>query len=124
MTVPLDAEQETTFQRLMEETIMIDLHQHPMVMPEDVSRNWEYLRGDSYTWGYEAVRHGGFTAVGTANVHRGMLNTNEMSFIRFADLLDEISMMLSDMERPAAVVKVSNAEEIEAAKQQGKVGFF
>jgi len=124
MTVPLDAEQERKFQRLMEETIMIDLHQHPMVMPEDLGRNWEYLRGDSYTWGYEAVRHGGFTAVGTANVHRGMLNTNEMSFIRFADLLDEISMMLSDIERHDEVVKVSDAEQIEAAKQQGKVGFF
>jgi len=36
MTVPLDAEQERKFQRLMEETIMIDLHQHPMVMPEDL----------------------------------------------------------------------------------------
>ena len=124
MTVPLDAEQERKFQRLMEETIMIDLHQHPMVMPEDLGRNWEYLRGDSYTWGYEAVRHGGFTAVGTANVHRGMLNTNEMSFIRFADLLDEISMMLSDIERHDEVVKGSDAEQIEAAKQQGKVGFF
>ena len=63
ITVPLDGEQERRFQSLMEETIMIDLHQHPMVMPEDVSRNWEYLRGDSYTWGYEAIRHGGFTAV-------------------------------------------------------------
>jgi len=124
MTVPLDAEQERSFQRLMEETIMIDLHQHPMVMPEDSSRNWEYLRGDSYTWGYEAVRHGGFTAVGTANVHRGMLNTNEMSFIRFADLLDEITIMLSDIEPHDEVVKVSNAEQIEAAKQHGQVGFL
>jgi len=124
MTVPLDAEQERSFQRLKEETIMIDLHQHPMVMPEDSSRNWEYLRGDSYTWGYEAVRHGGFTAVGTANVHRGMLNTNEMSFIRFADLLDEITIMLSDIEPHDEVVKVSNAEQIEAAKQHGQVGFL
>jgi membrane dipeptidase len=124
MTVPLDAEQERSFQRLMEETIMIDLHQHPMVMPEDSSRNWEYLRGDSYTWGYEAVRHGGFTAVGTANVHRGMLNTNEMSFIRFADLLDEITIMVSDIERHDEVLKVSNAEQIEAAKQHGQVGFL
>lgn len=124
MTVPLDREQERRFQHLMEEVIMIDLHQHPMVLPEEFGRYWEYLRGDSYTWGYEAVRHGGFTAVGTANVHRGMLNTNEMSFIRFDDLLDEISMMLSDMERHPEVAKVSNAEEIEGAKQQGKVGFF
>ena len=35
MTVPLDARQESRFHRLMEESVMIDLHQHPMVMPED-----------------------------------------------------------------------------------------
>ena len=51
MTVPLDLRQESRFQRLMEESIMIDLHQHPMVLPEDVSQYWEYLRSDSYVWG-------------------------------------------------------------------------
>ncbi len=94
---------------------MIDLHQHPMVKPEDPNQLVEYLRGDAYEWGYEAVRHGGFTAVGTANVYRGMVNTDEMSFIRFEDLLDEIGLMLSDVSRHDEVVKVSNADEIEAA---------
>ena len=124
MTVPLDARQETRFQRLMEESIMIDLHQHPMVLPEDVSQYWEYLRSDSYVWGYDAVREGGFTAVGTANVFRGMLHTNEMSFIRFSDLLDEISMMISDIGRNEDVLHVGSAAEIESAKQQDKVGFL
>ena len=124
MTVPLDRRQESRFQRLMEESIMIDLHQHPMVLPEDVSQYWEYLRSDSYVWGYDAVREGGFTAVGTANVFRGMLHTNEMSFIRFSDLLDEISMMISDISRYDDVLQVNSAAEIESAKQQGKVGFL
>ncbi len=68
IAVTLGDDQENRFQRLVEETTMIDLHQHPMVKPEDPSQLWEYLRGSSYAWGYEAVRHGGFTAVGTANV--------------------------------------------------------
>ena len=55
MTVRLDGQQEVRFQRLMEESIMIDLHQHPMVLPEDFSQYWEYLRSDSYVWGYDAV---------------------------------------------------------------------
>lgn len=124
IAVPLDYDQERRFQRLVEETTMIDLHQHPMVKPEDPSQFLEYLRGNSYTWGYEAVRHGGFTAVGTANVHRGLLHTDEMSFVRFQDLLDEIGMMLSDVSRHYDVVKVTNAGEIEAAKQRGQVGFL
>ena len=122
MTVPLDRQQEIRFQRLMEESILIDLHQHPMVMPEDFSQYWEYLRSDSYVWGYDAVREGGFTAVGTANVFRGMLHTSEMSFIRFSDLLDEVSMMISDISRHEDVVRVNNAAEIVSVKQQGKVG--
>ena len=124
IVVTLDDDQERRFQRLVEEATMIDLHQHPMVKPEDPSHLLEYLRGGSYSWGYEAVRHGGFTAVGTANVYRGMLNTDEMSFIRFEDLLDEIGLMLSDVGRHGEVVKVSNANEIEAAKQHGQVGFL
>ena len=67
---------------------------------------------------------GGFTAVGTANVFRGMLHTNEMSFIRFSDLLEEVSMMIADISRHDDVLRVSNADDIEAAKGQGKVGFF
>jgi membrane dipeptidase len=47
-----------------------------------------------------------------------------MSFIRFEDLLDEIGLMLSDVGRNDEVVKVSNSDEIEAAKQQGKVGIL
>jgi len=124
IAVTLDDNQERRFQRLVEETTMIDLHQHPMVKPEDPSQLLEYLRGDGYEWGYEAIRHGGFTAVGTANVYRGMLSTDEMSFIRFEDLVDEIGMMLSDVGRHDEVVKVSNAAEIEAAKQHGQVGFL
>jgi len=122
--VTLDDDQERRFQDLVEETIMIDLHQHPMVKPEDPDNLMEYLRGDTHEWGYEAVRHGGFTAVGTANVYRGMAKTDEMSFIRFEDLLDEIGLMLSDVSRHDGVVNVGNAAEIEAAKQNGQVGFL
>ena len=122
--VTLDDDQERRFQDLVEETTMIDLHQHPMVKPEDPDHLMEYLRGDTHEWGYEAVRHGGFTAVGTANVYRGMVKTDEMSFIRFEDLLDEIGLMLSDVSRHDGVVNVGNAAEIEAAKQNGQVGFL
>ena len=35
IAVTLDDDQERRFQLLVEETTMIDLHQHPMVKPED-----------------------------------------------------------------------------------------
>ena len=89
--VALDPGQEKRFRDLVEKATMIDLHEHPIVKPIDPAQLMKYLQGDSHEWGFDAIRHGGFTAVGTANVYRGMLNTDEMSFIRFDDLLHEIS---------------------------------
>ena len=53
-----------------------------------------------------------------------MLNTNEMSFIRFSDLLDEIGLIISDISRNEDVVQVGSASEIEAAKRQDRVSFL
>ena len=124
IAVTLNDDQEIRFQRLVKQSTRIDLHQHPMVKPEDPGQFIEYLRGGSYMWGYEAIRHGGFTAVGTANVFGGMVSTDEMSFIRFEDLLNEIGQMLSDVGRHDEVIKVTSASEIEAAKRSDKVGFL
>jgi hypothetical protein len=68
--VPLGADEEKRYQRLVEETVMVDVHQHPFVLPEDMDRFIEHLRGNRYRWGYEAVKQGGWAAVATANVFR------------------------------------------------------
>ena len=124
MTVPLDADQEGRYQRLVDEAIMIDVHQHPFVCPEDMTRLVELLRGNKYKWGYEAVRHGGWAAVATANAFRGFVNTHDMSFTRFEDLQAEVALMLSDLSLTDRAVQVGNADQIEAAKQQETVGFL
>lgn len=124
MTVPLDRPQELRFQRLAEEAIMIDVHQHPFVCPEDMTRLVELLRSNKYQWGYEAARHGGWTAVTTANAFRGFVNTHDMSYTRFEDLQTEVALMLSDLRLTDRAVLVTNADQIEAAKQQGTLGFL
>ena len=124
MTVPLDTQQEKRYQRLIEETTMVDVHQHSLVFPEDVHQFTEYLRSGKYKWGYEAVRHGGWSAVTTANILTCLMNTSDVSFIRFEDLVDEVDTMLRDLGLQTGVARVSNADEIESAKQQGKLGFL
>ncbi len=124
MTVPLDSGQEKRFQALVEEVVMVDVHQHPFVLPEDMGRFMDYLRTNSYSWGYDAVKHGGWSAVTTANVFRGLLNSQDMSFVEYDDVLAEVSMMAADIARQDDVVMVGSAGGVEAAKQQGKVGFL
>ena len=124
MIVPLDSGLEKRFRDLMEEAVMVDVHQHPFVLPEDMGQLVDYLRTNSYSWGYEAVKHGGWSAVTTANIFRGLVNSRDVSFVEYDDVLAEVGMMLADLSQQTGALKVSNAGDIESAKQQGKVGFL
>lgn len=124
MVVPLDAAQEKRLQHLMDEIIMIDLHEHPMVWPADRTHFVDYLRQGHYQWGYEAVRHGGWAAVATANVFHGLAHSPDISSIAFADLVEEIGMMVADMHQHPEAVQVRNADDILNARQQGKLGML
>ena len=66
--VPLNVQEETRFEGLAEEAVMIDVHQHPFVLPEAMDRFIDFLRTNRYHWGFEAVKHGGWSTVTTSNV--------------------------------------------------------
>ena len=101
MRVALDAAQELRFKRLMEDLVLIDAHQHPMVLAADANEMPAYFRGNAYQWGFEAVEAGGWTAVATANLLSCLGKEPDASFSRFADLVDEISA------RPAAAKAIA-----------------
>jgi membrane dipeptidase len=122
--IALDAQEELRFQRLMEQLVLIDVHEHPMVLPEDMEQLPDYLRTDDYRWGYQAVKQGGWTAVATANFFRGLVSTLDLSLLEFEDVLQEVGLMLSDLSKQTDVVRVGNASDIEAAKQRGVIGFL
>ena len=123
-TVPLNAQEETRFEGLAEEAVMIDVHQHPFVLPEAMDRFIDFLRTNRYHWGFEAVKHGGWSTVTTSNVFGALQNATEMSFVEYDDVALEVGMMLADVAAQPDVVRVGNADEIMAAKQSGKIGFL
>ncbi len=123
--LPLDSQQQKRFQGLMEQIVMVDVHQHPFVFPEDLDLFSEYLRDGDFRWGYEAMRYGGFSGVATANVLACLLNSHDVSFIRFDDLVAELNQMMSDLALHRDIAtKVGNADQIVAAKADGKLGIF
>ncbi len=125
MIVPLDGEQERRFTRLMDAIVMIDMHEHPLVFPENMAELADYLRSKSWAWGYDAVRAGGWTAVATGNILTCLGTNPEPSKATFADLVDEIGIMRADVVKNGRdVVIVSSADDIVGAKQRGQIGFL
>ncbi len=125
MVVPLDQEQERRFERLMDDLLMIDMHQHVQVLPDPMSDLQEYAREREYAWGYDAARAGGWSTVTTANGLSTVGFTPEMSLVDFSELATEVALMLADVAHQGdAVVKVGKAADIEAAKQRGALGWL
>jgi len=125
MRIPLDGAQELRYQRLMDDLLMIDVHQHPMVLADDASEMPAYFRGNVYVWGFEAVKAGGWTAVATANILSCIGKEPDASFSHFDDLVDEIGMMLADVHKQSAsVMKLTRTQDILDAQQSGKIGFL
>jgi len=125
MRVSLDAADERRFQRLMDDLVLIDMHQHPMVMPEDATQMPAYFRSNDYTWGFEAVRAGGWTTVATANLLSCLGKEPDPSFSRFGDLVDEVGMMLADVTKQGPdVTTIGCAEAILNARQAGQTGWL
>jgi membrane dipeptidase len=125
MVVELDREQQTRFERLIDSITMIDMHEHPMVLTDDVKDLHRYFRSHAYEWAYDGVRYGGWTAVATANGLSCSANSSEGSFARFEDLLEEVALMQADLSKRAEdVLRVSCTEDILKARQCGAIAFL
>ena len=122
--VPLDAGEEVRYRSIIEDAITIDVHQHPFVLPEVMEQLIDLVRVGRYQWGYDAARAGGWTAVTTANVFGGLKSTADMSFVEYDDVAAEVGNMVADVAMQDGITRVGNAADIEAAKQQGHIGFL
>src|ERR1700687_3537036 len=99
MVVPLDREQETRFERLMDSITLVDMHEHPMLLTENANDFAAYFRSHAYQWAYAAVRHGGWTTVATANGLSCSANSLDGSYSRFEDLLEEVALMQAGLSK-------------------------
>src|ERR1700737_851805 len=125
MRVPLDRTQELLFERLLDDLLLMDVHQHPMVMAADANEMPAYFRANVYAWGFDAVKAGGWTAVATANLLSCLGKEPDASFSRFGHLVDEIGMMLADVHKQAGqVLKVPRAQDLLDAQQRHQMGFL
>jgi membrane dipeptidase len=125
LTIDLNPDEEERLQEIMNKVIMMDLHEHPIVMTEDMTRLQEYLSVGEYTWGYEAAKAGGWSTVCTANGFRGNITKRHPSAGDFQLMLEEIGLMFTDIKKNHDnVLVVQTPEQIREAKSLNKLGFF
>jgi len=120
--IPLDAREQVRFERLIDSLLLIDKHQHTLVMPHDLHDGDAYAASYDFTWGYDAIRAGRWSAVGAACNMSALMHSVDGSHVAFEDLVDEVGLMLADIARQTGVVAVGCATDIERAHAVGSIG--
>lgn len=115
-------EQEARVRRLFQDHLVISLHDHTFVSPEDLSGFLEYRR-----WGREHTGYEGLAASGLDCVFDGMMDGTAMITSRagwkWDDVVFDIGMRLSDIAHQDMVRLALTTDDVRRAKEDGSVAF-
>ena len=118
----VDAEQEQRVERLMRENLVISLHDHAFVVPDDPEQIWEYRRAGRDWTGYEGLSVSGIDAV-FDNLMDGTAVITSKAGWKWDDVIWDLGMRLSDIAHQDMVIRAETTADIRRAKQNGQIAF-
>ena len=120
--VEVTADEEARAQRLIEENIVISLHDHPTVQPADVSLAPAYEREGREVTAYEALSVSGLDAV-FDNMMDGTSVVTSKNGWKFEDVVSDLGMRLCDIAHQEFLVHCRRVEDIERAHREGRLAW-
>jgi membrane dipeptidase len=118
--VPLSKTEEERFESIIEKNILIDLHEHPVLWPEDMSQAIEFQHmGRDFT-AYEALSVSGLDCVFDNLMNGTAFVTSYMGW-KWTDVIHDIGIRLSDLHHQKMVVPCYRVEDIKEAHEKGKI---
>ena len=109
-------------ERLLAESIVISLHDHPAIFPKDMSRVRDYIRTAREHTGFRGLATSGMTAV-FDNLMDGTACVTSKFGWKWDDIIYDLGMRLSDLAHQDFVVVAHGAADILAAHEQGRLAW-
>jgi len=116
----LTGEEEERTRRLVQDNIIISLHDHPQVFPADMHQVRDYIREGRQPTGYLGLSQSGMTAV-FDNMTDGMAGITSKSGWKFDDIIHDLGMRLADIAHQDYVRIAYGLEDIRAAHAQDQL---
>ena len=115
-------EQEARVSRLLDENLVISLHDHCFVAPKDLSRFLEFRRYGRDHTGYEGLAVSGLDCVFDAMMDGTAMITSRGGW-KWEDVVFDIGMRLSDIAHQDMVRLALTTDDIRSAKADGTIAF-
>ncbi|HEX7004333.1 MAG TPA: membrane dipeptidase [Trueperaceae bacterium] len=120
--VEVDTAQEERVRRLFEENLIISLHDHTFVAPEDLSQFMEFRRQGRDWTGYEGLSRSGLDVVFDALMNGTAMITSRNGW-KWEDVIFDLGMRLSDIAHQEMVFLATTVGDLRRAKREGKIAF-
>jgi membrane dipeptidase len=117
----LDEAQAARAERLLRDSVVVSLHDHPVVFPKDVAEIPAYNRTGRQHTAFEGLRRSGMTAV-FDNMMDGTACVTGHAPWRWDDVVTDLGMRQADLAHQRDVVVVRTVDDILDAHRDGSVG--
>ncbi|MGH8867452.1 MAG: dipeptidase [Actinomycetes bacterium] len=114
-----DAQAERT-RRLLTDEVVISLHEHVQVFPEDMGELREHIRQGREPTGYEGLSRSGLTAVFDNGMDGTCCISSDAGW-KYQDVLFDLGVRMSDLAHQDFVVKAESLQDIFDAHDTGRV---
>jgi len=121
-TVPLSKTEEEQAEEIIEKNILIDLHEHPVLMTEDPRESANLSREGREFMAYEALSHSGLDAV-FDNLMNGSAYITSKHGWKWTDTIHDLGNRLCDVAHQDFVIHCKKVEDIIAAHETGKLAW-
>ena len=122
-TLPVSKEEEEIVKEIMEKNMIISLHEHTFVTPEDLSGIYEFRRQGRDWTGYEGLSKSGLDVV-FENFMDGTAFITSNAGWKWNDVLHDLGIRYSDFAHQDLVTRAETIEDIYNAKKEGKIAFI
>lgn len=116
----LDEEQDARTRRLIDENVIISLHDHPQVFPADMTEVRAYVRTGREHTGYAGLSRSGMTAV-FDNMMNGTACVTSKFGWKWDDIVYDLGMRRSDIAHQDYARIAYGLDDILAAKENGQI---
>lgn len=118
--VPLSKAEEERVKEIAEKSIVISLHDHPVLWTEDMSEVFDYNREGRHFAAYEALSRSCLDAV-FDNLMDGCCTIHSKGGWKWNDVLHDLGMRLCDLAHQDFVIRCEKVDDISKAHNEGKI---
>jgi membrane dipeptidase len=118
----LTAEQQSHAEQLLQDSVVISIHDHPQVFPKDMSLAVEYGKAGRYPVGFEALSYSGIDVMFDSLGGPTAAVMSHYSWT-WADIIYDVGHRLADIEHQDYVKLVRTVDELKAMHGSGHMGW-